>query len=124
MRGRIARKIATFGAAAAATLGVLGTTTLPAAAAPTVADQTITANAIGASPEVAAASYHCVITANYGWRWEGYCNVYSGELRTITYCANGTSTTGLWIGARSQAWDVWGNCPGSTWTKIVFQSRG
>ncbi|MEV7923778.1 hypothetical protein [Kitasatospora sp. NPDC088264] len=124
MRGRIARKIATFGAAAAATLGVLGTTTLPAAAAPTVADQTITANAIGASPEVAAASYHCVITANYGWRWEGYCNVYSGELRTITYCANGTSTTGLWIGARSQAWDVWGNCPGSTWTRIVFQSRG
>ncbi|MFJ4593016.1 MULTISPECIES: hypothetical protein [unclassified Kitasatospora] len=124
MRGRIARKIATFGAAAAATLGVLGTTTLPAAAAPTVADQTITANAIGASPEVASASYHCVITANYGWRWEGYCNVYSGELRTITYCANGTSTTGLWIGARSQAWDVWGNCPGSTWTRIVFQSRG
>ncbi|MFD0398169.1 hypothetical protein ACFVHI_08810 [Kitasatospora sp. NPDC127121] len=127
MRGRIARKIATFGMAAAAALGVLGTTALPAAAAPTAAaaaDQTITAGAIGASPEVAAASYHCVITADYGWRWVGYCNVYSGELRTITYCANGTSTTGLWIGARSQAWDVWGNCPGSSWTKIVFQSRG
>ncbi|MFJ2862284.1 hypothetical protein [Kitasatospora sp. NPDC087314] len=121
MRGRISRKIATFGVAAAATLGVLGTTTLPAAAAPAT-DQTITAGATGAS--ASAASYHCVITADYGWRWVGYCNVYSGELRTITYCANGSHTTGLWIGARPQAWDVWGNCPGSSWTKIVFQTRG
>ena len=106
MRGCIARKIATFGMAAAAALGMLGTATLPAAAAPA---------------HVAAAPYHCVITANYGWRWEGYCNVYSGQLRTITYCANGNYTVGLWIGARPAAWAVWGNCPGSAWTKIVFQ---
>ncbi|MER7752151.1 hypothetical protein [Kitasatospora sp. NPDC097643] len=124
MRGRITRKIATFGMTAAAALGVLGTTTLPAAAAPAAVDQSITAAAAAASPAVAAASYHCVITHDYGWRWEGYCNVYSGELRTITYCADGSHTTGLWIGARPQAWDVWGNCPGSSWTRIVFQSRG
>ncbi|MFD5461298.1 hypothetical protein ACFWIQ_00530 [Kitasatospora sp. NPDC127059] len=120
MRGCIARKIAMFGMAGAAALGMLGTATLPAAAAP-AADQTITSGAAASSPEVTATGYHCVITANYGWRWEGYCNVYSGQLRTITYCANGTSSVGLWIGARPQAWDVWGNCPGSTWTKVVFQ---
>ncbi|MFJ9691004.1 hypothetical protein [Kitasatospora sp. NPDC101183] len=128
MRGCITRKLATLGMAATAALGVLGTTTLPATAAPaverTTADQTVTPGTIGASPEVAAASYHCVITADYGWRWEGYCNVYSGELRTITYCADGTNTVGLWIGARPEAWDVWGNCPGSSWTRIVFQTRG
>ncbi|WP_030234219.1 hypothetical protein [Streptomyces sp. NRRL S-350] len=120
MRGRIARKTATFGLAAVAALGALGATTLPAAAAP-APDQTVTPGAVAASNTVAASPYHCVITANYGWRWEGYCNVYSGQLRTITYCANGSHTTGLWIGARPQAWDVWGNCPGSSWTKIVFQ---
>ncbi|MBV6697210.1 hypothetical protein KV557_08755 [Kitasatospora aureofaciens] len=123
MSGCIARKIATFGVTAAAALGVLGTTTLPAAAEPAT-DQTVIAGASAALPSVATASYHCVITANYGWRWEGYCNVYSGEMRTITYCADGSHTTGLWIGARPEAWDVWGNCPGSTWTRIVFQSRG
>ncbi|MEE1787521.1 hypothetical protein PUR71_32140 [Streptomyces sp. SP17BM10] len=122
MPGRIARKITTFGAAATAALGILGTTTLPAAAEP-AADQTITATP-NAATDAATASYHCVITANYGWRWEGKCNVYSGELRTITYCANGTSSTGLWIGARPAAWDVWGNCPNSTWTRVLFQSRG
>ncbi|WP_316524800.1 hypothetical protein [Kitasatospora brasiliensis] len=120
MRGCIARKIATFGLAAAAAFGVLGTTTLPAAAA-TAPHQTITPGAAAVSNTVASEAYHCVITANYGWRWEGYCYVYSGQLRTITYCADGSHTTGLWIGARSQAWSVWGNCPGSRWTKIVFQ---
>ncbi|MER7845256.1 hypothetical protein ABTZ03_15065 [Kitasatospora sp. NPDC096077] len=120
MRGCIARKIATFGMAVTAALGVLGTATLPAAAAP-AADPTITPDIVAASPHIDATGYHCVITANYGWRWEGYCNVYSGQLRTITYCANGTSSVGLWIGARPEAWDVWGNCPGSTWTKVVFQ---
>ena len=120
MRGCSAVEIATFGMAAAAALGLLGTATLPAAAAP-ADDQTITPSAAAASPHVAAAPYHCVITANYGWRWEGYCNVYSGQLRTITYCANGNYTVGLWIGARPAAWAVWGNCPGSAWTKIVFQ---
>ncbi|MBV2156294.1 hypothetical protein [Kitasatospora sp. SUK 42] len=120
MRGCIARKIATFGMAAAAALGLLGTATLPAAAA-SVHHQIVTPGAAAASPTIDAAAYHCVITANYGWRWEGYCNVYSGRLRTITYCANGKYSVGLWIGARQQAWAVWGNCPGSTWTKIVFQ---
>ncbi|MEU8510114.1 hypothetical protein AB0C76_00815 [Kitasatospora sp. NPDC048722] len=123
MPGRIARKITTFGAAAAAALGILGTTTLPATA-DAAADQTITAGPNAAAADAVTASYHCVITANYGWRWEGKCNIYSGELRTITYCANGTSSTGLWIGARPAAWDVWGNCPNSTWTRVLFQSRG
>ncbi|GHF33940.1 hypothetical protein GCM10018790_09540 [Kitasatospora xanthocidica] len=109
--------------ATAAALGVLGTTTLPAAAAP-APDQSVTPAAVAASNTVAASPYRCAITANYGWRWEGYCYVYSGQLRTITYCADGTHSTGLWIGARPQAWDVWGNCPGSSWTKIVFQWRG
>ncbi|MGW2250480.1 hypothetical protein ACWCXH_09795 [Kitasatospora sp. NPDC001660] len=122
MSGCIARKIATFGVAAAAALGILGTTALPAAAAP-AADQTITAGP-NAPTSAITASYHCVITADYGWRWVGKCNIYSGELRTITYCANGTYTVGLWIGARPAAWDVWGNCPGSSWTRIVFQTRG
>ncbi|MQS15069.1 hypothetical protein F7Q99_23090 [Streptomyces kaniharaensis] len=122
MRGCIARKIAAFGVAAAATLGVLGTTTLPAAADP-IADHTVIAGQSVGKHSITA-SYHCVITADYGWRWEGECNVYSGQLRTITYCADGSHTTGLWIGARPQAWDVWGNCPGSSWTRIVFQTRG
>lgn len=96
MPGHVARKITMFGAAATAALGILGTTPLPAAAEP-AADQTITAGPTSA--DAVTASYHCVITANYGWRWEGKCTIYSGELRTITYCANGTSSTGLWIGA-------------------------
>ncbi|MEU3568075.1 hypothetical protein AB0E96_06540 [Kitasatospora sp. NPDC036755] len=120
MRGCITRKIATFGLAATAALGVLGTTAPPAAAA-TVRTRTATPESTETWNTVASATYHCVITANYGWRWEGHCNVYSGRLRTITYCANGTSTTGLWIGARPEAWAVWGNCSGSTWTRIVFQ---
>ncbi|MEE1824618.1 hypothetical protein [Streptomyces sp. BE20] len=134
MTGCIARNIARLGMVAAAALGVLGTTTLPATAGPTAhapaaeqaraADQTITAGSGVASPAAITASYHCVITADYGWRWEGNCRIYSGELRTITYCANGTSSTGLWIGARTEPWAVWGNCPGSSWTRIAFQSRG
>ncbi|MFI6843888.1 hypothetical protein OG535_31230 [Kitasatospora sp. NBC_00085] len=124
MSGCIARNIARLGMVAAAALGVLGTTTLPSAAATPAADQSISAGSGVASPEAITASYHCTITADYGWRWEGNCRIYSGELRTITYCANGTSTTGLWIGARSQPWAVWGNCPGSSWTRIVFQTRG
>ncbi|MFF1907078.1 hypothetical protein [Kitasatospora sp. NPDC058218] len=123
MSGCIARNIAKFGMVAAAALGALGTTTLPAVAAPTVADQSISAGS-GASAQAVTASYRCVITADYGWRWEGNCRIYSGELRTITYCANGTSTTGLWIGARTEPWAVWGNCPNSSWTRIVFQTRG
>ncbi|MEV7024127.1 hypothetical protein [Kitasatospora sp. NPDC093558] len=122
MSGCIARKIAAFGAATVAALGILGTTALPAAAEP-AADRTITAGP-NAATDAITASYHCVITADYGWRWEGKCNIYSGELRTITYCANGTSSTGLWIGARPEAWDVWGNCPNSTWTRVLFQTRG
>ncbi|MFE4515518.1 hypothetical protein ACFRMQ_15155 [Kitasatospora sp. NPDC056783] len=120
MRGRIARKIATCGLAATAALGAFGTTAQPAAAA-TTPHQSITPGAAAASNTVASEAYHCVITANYGWRWEGYCNVHSGRLRTITYCADGSHTTGLWIGARPNAWAVWGNCPGSTWTRVVFQ---
>ncbi|MFF2044906.1 hypothetical protein ACFVVX_31280 [Kitasatospora sp. NPDC058170] len=123
MSGCIARNVAKFGMVAAAALGALGATTLPAAGAP-AADQTITAGSGIAWPTAVTASYNCVITADYGWRWEGNCRIYSGELRTITYCANGTSSTGLWIGARSQPWAVWGNCPGSSWTHIDFQSRG
>ncbi|WP_327682701.1 hypothetical protein [Kitasatospora sp. NBC_00458] len=134
MTGRTARNIAKLGMAALAALGVLGTTALPAAARPAApapaperpraADQTITAGSGVASPTAITASYRCVITADYGWRWEGNCRIYSGELRTITYCANGTSSTGLWIGARPEPWAVWGNCPGSSWTRIAFQSRG
>ncbi|MFD0273034.1 hypothetical protein ACFVHB_03860 [Kitasatospora sp. NPDC127111] len=124
MSGRIARNIAELGMVATAALGVLGTTTLPAAAAAPAADQSISAGSGIAQPEAVAASYHCTITADYGWRWEGSCRIYSGELRTITYCANGTSSTGLWIGARPQPWAVWGNCPGSSWTRILFQTRG
>ncbi|MEU6232757.1 hypothetical protein [Kitasatospora sp. NPDC047058] len=141
MSGRIARNIVRLGTAAAAALGVLGTTALPAAAAApadqrasahrsTSAGQSISVGqSISAGPGIApaaavTASYHCTITANYGWRWEGSCRIYSGELRTITYCANGTSSTGLWIGARPEPWAVWGNCPGSRWTRVVFQSRG
>ncbi|MFE4394095.1 MULTISPECIES: hypothetical protein [Streptomycetaceae] len=120
MRGCIARKIVTFGLAATAALGVLGTTALPAAAA-TVRTQAITPETDTDWNTVETATYRCVITADYGWRWEGTCNVYSGRLRTITYCADGSSSTGLWIGARPQAWAVWGNCPGSSWTRIVFQ---
>ncbi|MBO1420004.1 hypothetical protein [Streptomyces sp. FH025] len=120
MRGCITRKIAGFGMAAAAALGLLGTATPPAAAA-SGHHRIVTPGAAAAWPSITATGYHCVITANYGWRWEGYCNVYSGQLRTITYCANGTYSVGLWIGARPQAWAVWGNCPGSTWTKVVFQ---
>ncbi|MFJ9604994.1 hypothetical protein ACIRS1_01395 [Kitasatospora sp. NPDC101176] len=142
MRGCIARMTAVFGTAAAAVLGVLGTTAPPATAltagalsatavptgttatTATTADRTLTTEALATSPGVTAASYRCVITADYGWRWEGRCNVYSGQLRTVTYCADGSHTTGLWIGARPQAWDVWGNCPGSSWTRILFQTRG
>ncbi|MEV6975918.1 hypothetical protein [Kitasatospora sp. NPDC093806] len=129
MTGCITRNIAKLGMVAAATLGVLGTTTLPAAAVtlPTGAaagTTVITAKQAATTPVAITASYRCVITADYGWRWEGNCRIYSGELRTITYCANGTSSTGLWIGARPEPWAVWGNCPGSSWTRIVFQSRG
>ncbi|MET8542016.1 hypothetical protein ABZW03_15365 [Kitasatospora sp. NPDC004799] len=120
MRGCIVRKIATFGLAAAATLGALATTTAPAAAA-TVRNQTVTPATTEAWNTVTGDAYRCVITADYGWRWEGYCNVYSGRLRTITYCADGSHSTGLWIGARPEAWAVWGNCPGSRWTRVVFQ---
>ncbi|MEU1420283.1 hypothetical protein [Kitasatospora sp. NPDC005751] len=123
MSGCIARNIAKFGMVAAAALGAVGATTLPASAAPAAGDQSISAGP-GASAEAVTASYRCTITADYGWRWEGNCRIYSGELRTITYCANGTSTTGLWIGARTQPWAVWGNCPGSSWTRIAFQTRG
>ncbi|MEV7780256.1 hypothetical protein [Kitasatospora sp. NPDC088351] len=123
MSGCIARTFTKLGVVAVAALGVLGTTALPATAEP-VPDQSITAGSGVTTADAIAASYHCVITANYGWRWEGNCTIYSGELRTITYCANGTSTTGLWIGARPQPWAVWGNCPGSSWTRIAFQSRG
>ncbi|MFI2606742.1 hypothetical protein [Kitasatospora sp. NPDC018619] len=122
MRGHITRKIAAFGLAATAALGVLGATTTPAAAA-TEQARTIAPEDTEIWTTVAGAAYHCVITANYGWRWEGSCNVYSGQLRTVTYCADGSHTTGLWIGARPQAWAVWGNCPGSTWTRVVFQWR-
>ncbi|TYC77464.1 hypothetical protein [Streptomyces sp. CB01881] len=124
MSGCIARNTARLGMVAAAALGVLGTTTLPAGAAAPAADQSISAGSAAAAPAAVTASYHCTITADYGWRWEGNCRIYSGQLRTITYCANGTSTTGLWIGARPEPWAVWGNCPGSSWTRIVFQSRG
>nr|BFD94473.1 hypothetical protein KitaXyl93_58330 [Kitasatospora sp. Xyl93] len=120
MRGRIARKIATFGLAATAALGALGTSTLPAAAA-TAPSRTVDPGAAEDWNTIAADAYRCVITANYGWRWEGRCNVYSGWLRTITYCADGSHSTGLWIGARPEAWAVWGNCPGSRWTRVVFQ---
>ncbi|MFJ6772234.1 hypothetical protein ACIQOV_14925 [Kitasatospora sp. NPDC091257] len=120
MRGCIARKIATFGLAATAALGALGATALPAAAA-TTGTRSVTPGAAEAWNTITSEAYHCVITGNYGWRWEGYCNVYSGRLRTITYCADGSHTTGLWIGARPEAWAVWGKCPGSTWTRIVFQ---
>ncbi|WP_224282473.1 hypothetical protein [Streptomyces sp. LS1784] len=123
MRGCIARKIATLGLATVAALSALGTTAQPAAAAATIQDQTVTPGTAAASNTIAAEAYRCAITANYGWHWEGYCYVYSGQLRTITYCADGSHTTGLWIGARPQAWSVWGKCPGSTWTKIVFQWR-
>ncbi|MGW6915273.1 hypothetical protein ACWGB8_15865 [Kitasatospora sp. NPDC054939] len=126
MSGRIAHHVARFGLAAAAALGAIGATTLPATAttlpAPAPAAGEIVAGA--ADAQAVAASYRCVITANHGWRWEGNCRIYSGELRTITYCANGTSSTGLWIGARPEPWAVWGNCPGSTWTRVVFQTRG
>ncbi|MFJ7905762.1 hypothetical protein [Kitasatospora sp. NPDC096204] len=120
MRGCIARKFAMFGLAATAALGALGTTTLPAAATPGRI-RTATPDAIPAWNTVATDTYRCVITGNYGWRWEGRCNVYSGRLRTITYCADGSYSTGLWVGARPEAWAVWGNCPGSTWTRVVFQ---
>ncbi|MFJ9952314.1 hypothetical protein [Kitasatospora sp. NPDC091207] len=123
MSGCIARNIAKFGMVAAAALGAVGATALPTVAAPAAAEQSITAGS-ALSAQAVTASYRCVITADYGWRWEGNCRIYSGELRTITYCANGTSTTGLWIGARSEPWAVWGNCPGSSWTRIVFQTRG
>lgn len=122
MRGCIARKIAMFGLVATATLGALGTTTLPAAAATTAArTRSATPEDTATWNTVASEAYHCVITGDYDWRWEGYCNVYRGWLRTITYCADGSHSTGLWIGARPEAWAVWGKCPGSTWTRIVFQ---
>lgn len=121
MRGSIARKITTFGLAAAAALGVLGTTALPAAAATTTPHRTVTPAADEDPNTVASDAYRCAVTADYGWRWEGNCHVYSGSLRTITYCADGSHTTGLWIGARPEAWAVWGNCPGSSWARIVFQ---
>ncbi|MFE2721186.1 hypothetical protein [Kitasatospora sp. NPDC059327] len=123
MSGCIARNIVKVGMVAAAALGAVGATALPTVAAPAATEQSITAGS-ALSAQAVTASYRCVITADYGWRWEGNCRIYSGELRTITYCSNGTSTTGLWIGARPEPWAVWGNCPGSSWTRIVFQTRG
>ncbi|MFC5663399.1 hypothetical protein ACFP3U_10460 [Kitasatospora misakiensis] len=129
MTGCIARTFAKLGTVAVAALGVLGATALPATAdttdtTATSTEPTVTTVRPGTAPVAITADYKCTITADYGWRWEGNCRIASGELRTITYCANGTSSTGLWIGARPEPWAVWGNCPNSSWTRIRFESRG
>lgn len=110
-----------IGVTVAALAGLLLLTMAPASAAG--ADQAF--SGVQSAPVSSTeASWDCVITADYGWRWEGSCQGYSGELRTITYCANGTSTVGAWIQARPAPWFVYGNCSGSSWTGIDFQTRG
>ncbi|MEU4801699.1 hypothetical protein [Actinosynnema sp. NPDC023587] len=109
-----------FASVAAVLAGSAMLTAAPASASPNAEAQARPA-AQAAAPE---ASWDCTITAYLGWRWEGWCTGYSGELRTITYCANGTSSTGDWIQPRPAAWFVYGNCSGSTVTSVDFQTRG
>ncbi len=56
-------------------------------------------------------------------RWEGYCTVYAGELRTITYCDNGREYVGDWIYVRPEPWFVYGDCAGARATDVLYESR-
>ncbi|WP_117214177.1 hypothetical protein, partial [Allorhizocola rhizosphaerae] len=71
------------------------------------------------------ASYYCYDFVNHGNRWTGYCRVYSGEIRTITYCSNSAyNSVGAWIGPRTQPWFVYGDCGPSSVVNIGIQTRG
>ncbi|MFD9701190.1 hypothetical protein [Lentzea sp. NPDC059081] len=90
-----------FASTAVLALAALGGTT-PALAGSSEPDTT---------PPAAAANYNC-----YGFhlvspsRWEGGCSVASGQIRTITYCSDGSNRVGGWIGARQDPWFVYGDC--------------
>ncbi|RKT53590.1 hypothetical protein [Saccharothrix australiensis] len=89
--------------ALAATAGAALVGAAPAVAGP--------AEASSSTPPTAAASYNC-----YGFhkpnphRWAGGCSVASGQIRTITYCSDGSNRVGGWIGARPNPWLVYGEC--------------
>jgi hypothetical protein len=113
--------IAKAGMIAAALMGTLFFMASPASAAPST-------STTGAAQETSAsvpvpAVWDCYDIAYQGDRWTGWCQVYSGEMRTITYCANGRVAYGAWIYARPEPWFVYGDCPGSRVTAVVEQGR-
>lgn len=114
------RRLAKTGLVAAALVGSLLTFALPATAAPD-GIQTFHPNAV---TDVRGTNCgHPQLSADGTW-WEEYCDVYSGQLRTITYCADGTTRIGDWVGPGH--WRLYGYCyeSGSTVAGVAYQKIG
>ena len=80
------------------------------------------------APPSASASYNCYgfhyVNGNHGW--EGGCSVASGQIRTITYCTDGSNRVGGWIYARPNPWFVSGDCGSAAFVTggIGIETRG
>lgn len=80
------------------------------------------------APPSASASYNCYgfHYVNDGHGWAGGCSVGSGEIRTITYCTDGSNRVGGWIYARPNPWLVSGDCGSGAFVTggIAIETRG
>ncbi|GAA3700878.1 hypothetical protein GCM10022224_078420 [Nonomuraea antimicrobica] len=79
-------------------------------------------------PPSVKASYDCYgfHEVNGGHGWEGGCSVGSGEIRTVTYCTDGSNRLGGWIYARPNPWFVHGDCGSGAFVRwpIHIETRG